>query len=161
MTLAQHLTRYIDFFYIRPIRAVLPLQTFRYAVCGGLNLGLNWVLYAVLYNFILDKKIVDLGVVAVSPYIAAFLIVFPITFFTGFWSQKHIAFKQSPLRSRTQLFRYMISVTGSIVLNYICLKFFVEVLGIYPTPSQVITSLITIGYSYLMQKHFTFRGCQE
>lgn len=80
MTLAQHLTRYIDFFYIRPIRAVLPLQTFRYAVCGGLNLGLNWVLYAVLYNFILDKKIVDLGVVAVSPYIAAFLIVFPITF---------------------------------------------------------------------------------
>ena len=37
MTLAQHLTRYIDFFYIRPIRAVLPLQTFRYAVCGGLT----------------------------------------------------------------------------------------------------------------------------
>ena len=116
MTLAQHLTRYIDFFYIRPIRAVLPLQTFRYAVCGGLNLGLNWVLYAVLYYFILDKKIVDLGVVAVSPYIAAFLIVFPITFFTGFWSQKHIAFKQSPLRGRTLLFRYMICVKGSIVL---------------------------------------------
>ena len=37
MTLAQHLTRYIDFFYIRPIRAVLPLQTFRYAVCGGID----------------------------------------------------------------------------------------------------------------------------
>lgn len=83
MTPAQRLTKIVDFFYIRPVRAVIPLQTFRYAICGGVNLGLNWVLYAVLYNFILDKEIVRLGFVAISPYIAAFLVVFPITFVTG------------------------------------------------------------------------------
>lgn len=123
-----------------PVRAVIPLQTFRYAICGGVNLGLNWVLYAVLYNFILDKEIVRLGFVAISPYIAAFLVVFPITFVTGFWLQKHIAFKYSPLRGRTQLFRYLISVLGSVLLNYLLLKFFVEAVHLYPTPSQAVTS---------------------
>ena len=150
MTPAQRLTKIVDFFYIRPVRAVIPLQTFRYAICGGVNLGLNWVLYAVLYNFILDKEIVRLG-----------LVVFPITFVTGFWLQKHIAFKYSPLRGRTQLFRYLISVLGSVLLNYLLLKFFVEAVHLYPTPSQAVTSLLIIGYSYLMQKYFTFRGCES
>ena len=161
MTPAQRLTKIVDFFYIRPVRAVIPLQTFRYAICGGVNLGLNWVLYAVLYNFILDKEIVRLGFVAISPYIAAVLVVFPITFVTGFWLQKHIAFKYSPLRGRTQLFRYLISVLGSVLLNYLLLKFFVEAVHLYPTPSQAVTSLLIIGYSYLMQKYFTFRGCES
>ena len=155
MTPAQRLTKIVDFFYIRPVRAVIPLQTFRYAICGGVNLGLNWVL------FILDMEIVRLGFVAISPYIAAFLVVFPITFVTGFWLQKHIAFKYSPLRGRTQLFRYLISVLGSVLLNYLLLKFFVEAVHLYPTPSQAVTSLLIIGYSYLMQKYFTFRGCES
>ena len=161
MSLARLLTRLIDRLYIAPLHRFIPLQTFRYAFCGGANLLLNWVLYAVLYNFVLDKEIVHLGFVAISPYIAAFIIVFPITFLTGFWFLKNIAFLYSPLRRGTQLFRYLLSVLGSVLLNYLFLKFFVEVVHIYPTPSQAITSLITIAYSYLMQKHFTFRGCRE
>ena len=45
------------------------------------------------------------------------------------------------------------------LLNYLGLKFFVEAVHLWPTFSQVVTSLITIVYSYLMQKYFTFRGC--
>ena len=159
--LARHLTRWVDYFYIAPVRAVMPLQTFRYAACGGANLVLSWVLYAVVYNFVLGKQLVDLGFVAISAPIAAFLIVFPITYLSGFWLQKYIAFKASPLRTRTQLVRYLLSVCGSVVLNYLGLKFFIEVVHLWPTFSQVITSLITIVYSYLMQKYFTFRGCVE
>lgn len=161
MTLAHGLIRLIDWFYVAPLSRVMPLQTFRYAVCGGGNLLLNWVLYALLYNFVFDKEIVELGLIAISPYIAAFIVVFPVTFLTGFWLQKNIAFRYSPLKSGAQLFRYLLSVLGSILLNYLLLKFFVEVVRIYPTPSQVLTSLISIVYSYLMQKYFTFRGCQE
>lgn len=139
----------------------MPLQTFRYAACGGSVLVLSWVLYALVYNFVLDKEIVHLGFVAISPHIATFMITFPITFFTGFWLQKNIAFTYSPLRGRTQLVRYFLSVSGSIVLNYLGLKLFVEVLHIYPTPSQMITSLLTVAYSYFMQKYFTFRGCAD
>lgn len=158
MKVTHGLTTLIDRFYLPPFRSWIPLQTFRYAVCGGGNVALNLFLYAICYNFILAKQNVDLGVVVISPHIASFLIVFPITFFTGFWLQKNIAFRLSPLTDKTQLFRYLLSVLGSVVINYLLLKFFVEVTHIYPTPSQALTTLITIIYSYLMQKHFTFRG---
>ncbi len=160
MTFARRLTRLIDFFYVKPLRGILPLQTFRYAVCGGANMALDLLLYFVLYNFVLDKQIVRIGnIVAVSPHIAAFLIVSPLTFFTGFWLNRHIAFHGSPLRGRVQLFRYLLSVGGSIVLNYLCLKLFVEVIGLYPTPSKAVTTAISVVYSYIMQKYFSFRGC--
>lgn len=155
-------TRVVDWFYFPFISRWLPRMTFRYAVCGGGNVVLNWVLYAVLYNFILDKKNLDLGVVVISPHIAAFLIVFPITFFTGYWLMKNIAFgNSSPLRTRTQLFRYMLVVCGTIAINYAGLKVFVEVLHIYPTPSQMLVNVFTITFSYFCQKYFTFRGSSD
>ena len=111
----------------------------------------------------LDKEgVVHLGdFVAVSSYNAAWMIVFPITFFTGFWLNRHIAFHGSPLRGRVQLFRYLMSVCGSILLNYLCMKLFVGVIGIYPTPSNALTKAISVAYSYLMQKYFSFRGCVD
>lgn len=148
----------IDICYLPVFHRFIPRQTFRYAACGGGNLVLNWLLFALLYNVVLGKQDLDLGVIVISPYVSAFLIAFPVTFFTGFWLQKHIAFRSSPLRGSTQLIRYLLSVAGSVLINYLLLKFFVEVVHIYPTPSQVLTSLISILYSYLMQKHFTFRG---
>ena len=60
-----------------------------------------------------------------------------------------------------QLFRYLLSVSGSILLNYVCLKLFVEACGFYPTPSKAATMVITILYSYAMQKYFSFRGCVD
>ena len=157
--LAQQLTRIVDWFYFPFLRKIVPQQTFRYAACGGANLALSSVLYYMVFHYILDEQIVHLGFVAISPHVAAFLIIFPVIYLTGFWLQKYIAFNASPPRTRTQLFRYLLSVLGSILLNYVGIKFFVEVLCFYPTPSQMITSLITIIYSYLMQKYFTFRGC--
>ena len=163
MTFARRLTRIIDIFYLPPLRRLVPLQTFRYAVCGGANMGFDLLLYFILYNFVLDKEgVVHLGdFVAVSSYNAAWMIVFPITFFTGFWLNRHIAFHGSPLRGRVQLFRYLMSVCGSILLNYACLKLFVEVCGFYPTPSKAVTTAVTIVYSYVMQKYFSFRGCTD
>jgi hypothetical protein len=101
--------------------------------------------------------VVDLGFVAISPYIAAFVFVFPITFATGFLLAKYVTFLDSPLRGKVQLIRYGISVGGSIVLNYICLKIFVEYLLIWPTVSKMITTVIVVIYSYLIQRYFTFK----
>ena len=116
MTLTRTLTRLIDLLYVKPLRRIVPPQTFRYAACGGLNMALDLSLYFLLYNFVLDKRVVHIdGIVAISPYITAFLIVFPITFLTGFWMNRHIAFHSSPLRGRVQLFRYLLSVCGSIL----------------------------------------------
>lgn len=159
---ALRITALIDRFYFPPFSNMMPLQTFRYAVCGAVNQGFDLTLYAVLYNFVLDKEgVVQLPFVAISSYIAAWMIVFPITFLTGFWLNRHVAFRYSPLQGRVQFFRYMLSVGGSILLTYLLLKLFVEVTGFYPTPSRAITMLIVICYSYLIQKYFTFRGCEN
>ncbi len=148
----------IDFFY-KPFRKIvpIPLETFRYAATGGFNTVLDIFLYFLCYNFILDKQVIDLKVVSISPHIAAFIIVFPITFFTGFLFAKFITFTSSVIRGRVQLIRYMISVSGSIFLNYVFLKIFVEFVGLWPTLSKILTTGIVVIYSYFAQKFFTFK----
>lgn len=141
----------------KPFRRMIPPETFRYAATGGFNTMLDIFLYFIFYNFILDKQNVDLGFVVISPYIAAFIFVFPITFSTGFLLAKYVTFIDSPLRGRIQLIRYGISVGGSIVLNYICLKLFVEYLFIWPTVAKMFTTVIVVIYSYLIQRYFTFK----
>jgi putative flippase GtrA len=140
-----------------PFRKFIPPETFRYAATGGANLVLDIVLYFLVYNYVLNKKILDLGFVAISPYIAAFIIVFPITFFTGFLLAKYITFTGSPLRGKVQLLRYALSVGGSILLNYFLLKFFVEVCHFWPTISKMFTAVFVVAYSYLFQRYFTFK----
>lgn len=157
LALEALITRTIDFFYIPAIARLVPRQMFRYAACGGANLVLDLFLYAVLYNFVLKKQVLELGFVAFKPHIAAFIIVFPITFLSGFWLSRRISFSGSELKGRVQLLRYMLSVCGSILLNYLLLKLFVELCGIYPTPSKALTTIVVVAYSYFMQKNFTFK----
>ncbi|MDY3979144.1 MAG: GtrA family protein [Tidjanibacter sp.] len=161
MSFSKILTRAVDKLYIKPLHRIMPLQTFRYGVCGGANLVLNWLLYALLYDVVLRFDYFDLGAVYISRHIAAFVITFPITFLTGYWLQSRISFSGSPLREATQLIRYALCVAGSLLLNYGGLKLFVEICGIYAPAAQIITSLITVVYSYLVQKHFTFRGSRQ
>ncbi len=146
----------IDYFHT-PFRKIIPRETFRYGATGGFNTLLDIFLYFICYNYILDKKIVDFQIVSVSPHIAAFLIVFPITFFTGFLLAKYITFTESEIRGRIQLIRYVISVSGSIFLNYVFLKVFVEFGGLWPTLAKIITTGIVVVYSYFAQKFFTFK----
>lgn len=136
----------------------MPLQTFRYAACGGVNLVLNWVTYALLYDVLLRFDYLNLGFVYISRHIAAMVVVFPLTLLSGYWLQSRISFSGSQLRERSKMLRYLVSTLGSVVINYVGLKLFVEVCGIYAPLAQVITSLITVVYSYLMQKYWTFKG---
>jgi putative flippase GtrA len=159
-TIAEHISlwiiRFVDIFY--PIfKKFLPVETYRYAVTGGMNMVLDIVLYYIFFHFVVDQEIVSLGFIAISPHIAAFLMVFPITFSTGFFLAKFVTFTQSKLRGKKQLTRYAISVGGSLILNYILLKIFVEYFNIYPTPSKLLTTLVVIVYSFIVQKFFTFK----
>jgi len=70
---------------------------------------------------------------------------------------RYIVFRVSTLAGSIQLFRYSLTVMVSLILNYVLLKFFVEVLGWYPTFSKIMTTFIVIGFSYLSQSYFTFK----
>lgn len=148
--------KFIDTFYFLFWR-FLPLKTYRYAVCGGSNLVFDICLYFVFYNFIFAKQNIDLFFVVLSPHIASLFFVFPITFVTGFLLQKFITFEASNLPWKVQFFRYFIVGMGALVLNYICLKIFVDGLGFYPTPSKILAAFIVVAYSYLLQNKFSFK----
>ncbi|MFT7032148.1 MAG: putative flippase GtrA [Cyclobacteriaceae bacterium] len=150
----------IDRFYFI-FRPFMPLKIYRYAACGGSNLVLDSVLYFVLYNFVLAKKNLDLGIVVLSPHIAALFIVFPITSITGFLLNKYISFQGSNLKSGVQLYRYVLVIMGGVVLSYACMKFFVDWMEIYPTPSRILTIVIAVIYSYKLQRSFTFKVKEE
>jgi putative flippase GtrA len=151
------LIEHIILWFYPPFKRFMPEQTFKYAATGGANTALDIFLYFIFYNFVLEKQIVELGFYAISPHIAAFLMSFTITFPIGFILAKYISFPGSYLKKRIQLFRYFMTVLGSIILNYIFLKLFVEQLGIYPTPSKILTTLIVVIFSYTAQKYFTFK----
>ena len=135
----------------------MPLKTYRYAVCGGGNLVLDLILYAICYNFVFQKQNVDLSFITFSPHIASLFVVFPITFFTGFLLNKYIAFEDSNIKGTTQLIRYWLVAIGAMIISYFCIKLFVEVIGIYPTPAKAITIAITVVYSYILQSTYSFK----
>jgi putative flippase GtrA len=150
----------VDFFYPY-FSKLMPLQTFRYAACGGGNMALNIVIYAITYNFILKKQILYTPVMAISPHIAAYMISFACTFPIGFYLSMFVVFPESYLRKRIQLFRYFVVVLICIFLNYIFLKLFVDQWGWYPTPSLMVTTVLVVAFSYLSQRHFSFKKGKE
>ena len=168
--LAQIITRIIDFFY-RPFDKWVSEQLFRYAMCGGGNMVLDWILYFLIYNFVIGHEIVNVQFTiynvqfaqAITPHIATLCIVFPITLLTGFWLQKYVTFSQkSKVESQTsngkrQLMRYILIVAVNLAINYFGLKLCVESFGWYPTPSKMCITVVTVIVSYLGQKYYTFR----
>ena len=138
-------------------RRFIPLEIYRYGVCGGGNIVVDWVLYFLVYNVIFKDKLIDLGFIALSPHIATLVVIFPITTFSGFLLQKYVTFTESDLRGRVQLIRYLIIVLANLLINYAGLKFFVDRLHFYPTPSKMIITIFTVVCSYIGQKKFTFK----
>jgi putative flippase GtrA len=135
----------------------MPLQTFRYAACGGFNTSLDISLFVVSYNFILKKQPVHIYDLTIGPHIAAFLIGFMVTFPIGFYLSRYVVFQETSVKKTKQLAKYFTVVFGCLLLNYAFLKIFVDVLGWYPTPSKLLTTIFVVAFSYVSQKNFTFR----
>lgn len=156
MSVAQVLINIVNAFYIKPIERIVSRNTFAYGFCGGLNMTLDIIWYYLIYHYVVAEQYIYIGNQCISPHIASLCIVFPITFFTGFWLNRHVAFRVSHLASRKQLLRYALSVAGSIVINYVCMKLFVELFMFWPTPSKMLTTIVSVVYSYLVARYYTF-----
>lgn len=146
----------VDFTY--PLfRRFIPLQLYRYGVCGSVNIVFDWILYFLVYNYVFKDMILDLGFIALSPHIATLIAIFPVTTISGFLLQKYVTFTASDLSGKTQLVRYLMVVLANLFINYIGLKILVDGLDFYPTPSKMIITVVTVICSYIGQKKFTFK----
>ncbi|MGI8637649.1 MAG: GtrA family protein, partial [Segetibacter sp.] len=146
----------IDFFY--PLfRKMMPLQTYRYAACGGANTLLDIFLFSVFESHFRQYGVMRFGYFAISPHITAMIAAFCITFPIGFYYSRYLVFSESNLMGRVQLMRYFSMVLACIALNYMFLKFFIEQMHFNAIVSKVITAAFVVAFSYLSQKHFTFK----
>lgn len=157
MSIARSFISVIDALYVPPFSRLVSREIFGYGLCGALNMAHDTLWYFVIYHYIIAERFIDLGFVLVSPHIASLVVVFPITFFTGFWLNKYVAFRVTDYSKHNRLIRYAFSVLGSIVLNYVSMKLLVEYFMLWPTPSKMLTTLITACYSFLAAKFYTFK----
>ena len=155
ISIGRHICRVIDFFY-PPFRKYMTLQFFRYGFTGVVNVGFSLVLYFFIYNFVLRQQVLPLGFFTFSSHIGSLVITFPVSTFFGFLLQKYVTFSNSKLSEKTQLFRYSTVFLINLVINYFGLKILVDVLDFWPTPSNMIISIMTILLSFFSQKHYTF-----
>lgn len=152
----NRITSVIDFFY--PLfKKWMPLQTFRYASCGGSNLLLGFFIYSASYTFIFRKQVFDFGFYAFEPHIASLILSFFITFPVGFLLMKYVVFGDSNLRGRVQLVRYFFVFVSNLGLNYFLLKIMVEKMRVNAILAQLVATVVTVTISYLLQRHFTFK----
>lgn len=156
MHMKQAFTALLDCFY-PPFRKFMPLLTYRYAACGGINTVLGLLVYYISFHRIFDKHIVDLGYLVFKPHVAALLLSGFFSFLFGFLLNKFIVFTDSELKGRVQLFRYAISFGFNITLNYFMLRALVELAGFDAFVSQLLTTSVVVAVGYLTQKYFTFK----
>lgn len=157
VTVGHVIRTVIDFFY-PPFHKYMDVQFFRYGVTGAANLVFDWVLYFLIYNFVLQHRVLNLGFVSISSHIASLGIKFPIVLLSGFLLQKYVTFTSSDLRGHIQLFRYIAVFFVNLAINYLGLKLLVDYFDFYPSPSNMAISIVTIAISYIFQKHYTFKA---
>jgi putative flippase GtrA len=135
----------------------MPVQTFRYAVCGGINTLLGLLIFYIGFHYIFDRENFDAGIIVFKPHNASLFLAGCFSFTFGFILNKFLVFSDSYLRGRIQLFRYFLSFILNLVVNYFILNLLVEYLHVEAFASQVIATIIVIIISYITQKNFTFR----
>jgi len=146
----------IDFFY--PLfRRFMPLQTFRYAACGGFNVLLGFVIFTLLFHLLAPQGVIRVGAGAFEPYSVSLFFSSATVFCVGFLLNKFVVFTASNLRGRIQLFRYFLSFISNLAINYVLLKFLIVYMGLYPVLAQIIVTSILVVLSYFTQQYFTFK----
>jgi len=148
----------LDFFYPF-LSKIFSKSTFYYAVCGVSNMLLGWFLFFIFYNFIFDKKLLYIEILqfTLSPYTLSAISCFFINFCVGFVLMKYIVFTESELKGRIQLFRYALSACISAFCSWMLLKVFVEDFHFFPSVANVVSTIIVVIISYLLQKKFSFK----
>jgi putative flippase GtrA len=146
----------VDLFY--PLfKRFMPLQTFRYAACGGANMIFDIAVFTYINTYILKQNVVYIGSFAFKSYVVAFVLSFCLTFPIGFYLSRYVVWQQTETKKRIQVFRYFIVVAACVGLNYILLNIFIQEFHWWPLVSKLVTTVIVVIFSYITQRSYSFR----
>ena len=146
---------FIDFFH-PPFKKYISIHNFRYLVTGGTTFVLGNVVFYLAYYFLFTTEDVKCWFFTLKRETASQVIDFAIVIPVSFLLNKYVIFTHSELKGHVQLFRFLNLQWINILSNLFALKFFVEILGVYPTVSRLIVGILIALFSYLYQHYFTF-----
>jgi putative flippase GtrA len=58
---------------------------------------------------------------------------------------------------KKQFLRYLTVGIITLLISYLSMKLLVDIFLFYPTPSRLLTIVITVLFSYIMQSKFSFK----
>ena len=154
----------MDFFY--PLfKKFMDKQTYYYAVCGGCNTVLSWVLFELFFRVLFHKANTTFDFefhgeavnFTVTAYTYSAFLCFIISITIGFLLNKYVVFTESALKGHHQLMRYGISAMISFLVSWILLKVFIEGFNFYPFFANIASTFFVVIISYMLQRKFTFK----
>ncbi len=154
--LKKAINQFIEFFYFDFLKFI-PLQTFKYLACGSTTVLVDYLVYYFSYYFLLKGNLLIIFGKTISPHVASSILSFIISFPLGFALNKYIAFSDSALRGRVQLFRYGLIVLSCFIFSLFFIKLFVDFFHLNPYLSKVLTIITVAIYSYYSQLYFSFK----
>ncbi|MGL4346574.1 MAG: GtrA family protein [Chitinophagaceae bacterium] len=156
----NHILKFVDFFHPL-VKWILPLQTYRYAFFGVINVLLDFALSNYCYYIAYSGK----DITSIQLYFFAFhththtlanftsaCIMIPL----GFLIMSYFVFPEASLKKYNQLIRYAIVAISNFFVVVLLTKFFVEICGFVFWTSKSLVTIITVIASYLLQTRFTF-----
>lgn len=135
----------------------IPRQSFLYMACGGLNLIFDMMVFYISYHYIFKAQNFKMPFFTFSPHIASFLLAFCCSTPTGFFLSRYVVWTNSTVKAKRQAVNYFSIVVLCIFLNVVFLKLFVEIFHFYPLPAKIITSVIVVAVSYVLQRYYAFK----
>ncbi len=135
----------------------IPKQSFLYMACGGMNLVFDMALFFVAYHYIFHAQNFKTPFYTFSPHIASLFLAFSISTPTGFLLSRYVVWTNSMVRGRRQIINYLSVVALCVAMNISFLKLMVEIFHFYPLPARLLTSVIVVTISYILQRNFAFK----
>jgi putative flippase GtrA len=141
------------------VKTLLRNKVVRYFFSAGTATVVDVSVYFTTYNYILRKTDIPfIGPFVLTAPMLSLVISYSCGLFTNFFITRAMVFTESNLRGRKQLFRFIQVALLVLFMNYLFMKFLVQVLEWYPTIARVVSALSIGVMSYLFHKHYSFKG---
>ncbi|HNE49955.1 MAG: GtrA family protein [Chitinophagales bacterium] len=135
----------------------IPRQSYLYMACGGINLVFDMAVFYVAYHYLFLGQNFKTPFFTFSPHIASLIVAFSCSTPTGFFLSRYVVWTTSTVQAKQQAAGYLTVVFICILLNVGFLKLFIETFYFYPLPAKLLTSVLVVATSYVLQRYYAFK----
>lgn len=129
----------------------------KFFLSAGIAFLVDVTVYYIFVNFIFgDEKVFFLGKPH-SPNNISLAISYSLGVLVNFFITKYAVFAESKLKGRKQFLRFIGVAALGFFANYALLRYFIEYLDFFPTPSRIASALCLGIVSFFVHKFFTFK----